>query len=91
LGKASHAFANFDGNSVVVFERGQLVVCKDGWQDVWDWDTHVLKPGHGCAKIKIFDLNMHELGLGRGEHTVEQDFGHGDVSGGGTNLAGALN
>jgi hypothetical protein len=63
----------------------------DGGRDIGNRDAHVFVPSHGGAKIEILDVNAHEFGGGRGEDTIEEDLGGGDVSSWGANLSGVLN
>ena len=53
-------------------------------------NAHVLKALHGGVEIEVGKVNGHELGTWRGDHTVEEAFGCGDVCGGSADFAGIV-
>lgn len=87
LGKTIHALADFDIYVAVVDERAEVVLVEDGFGDEGNGNHHVLIPVHGGIEVKIFDVHGHELGIGRGEDTVEEKFGGGEASSLGANIA----
>ena len=86
LGKAIHPFANFNVHTLGlgVHQVLQVVLVNDFlWNDVQGNAHKQLKSFHWGAQVKVFDVNAHESGIGSGDHTVEKDFGCGEVRGSG--------
>ena len=54
-------------------------------------NTHVFKSRHWIVEVKIGDVSGHKFGLGRGEHTVQQEFDGGEVGCGGADFTREVN
>ena len=52
---------------------------------------HALVGIHFCVQVEVLDVNGEEMGFWRAEDTVEQNFGHGHVSGLGGYTEGVVN
>jgi hypothetical protein len=87
LGKAVHAFTDFNKDPAIVDKRLELVVGHDARRDVHDGDVHVFKAFHWSVEVEVFDVNGHETSVGSGKDTVEEEFDGGDVGGGSADFA----
>jgi hypothetical protein len=74
-----------------VNNRRKVVLCHDVGGYVPDRDPHVLVPAHGIIKIKIFNVKGGKPGTRRGNDTVKEQFGSGEVSGFSGNFARIFN
>jgi len=80
LGKAIHAFADFDEYISVVCECCNVVFFHDVLWNYVDWDEHVLISFHFCFQVEVFAVEAEESCIGCGDEAVEEDFGSGHVS-----------
>jgi hypothetical protein len=53
--------------------------------------TCVLEPFHGGVEIEVGNVHCHELGVGCGDHTVEEALGGDNVSSGSADFARVVN
>jgi len=86
-----HALADFDHNVAIMDKGEQIVLCHDGGRNVTNGNTHVVKSRHWIIKVKIGDVGGQKFGLGRGEHTVQQEFDGGEVGCGGADFTREFN
>ena len=89
LWKAVHSFVYFEQHMVVVNERSKVELIKDAVGEVLEVDTNVFRAIHWSAKVKVFDVGAHELGIVR-NHRVDKYFDHGEVGSARRNGPGIL-
>jgi hypothetical protein len=91
LGKAVHAFADLDINVAVMDKGAEVVLVKNRFWNQGDRYHHVFIAIHGIVEIEILDVHGHELGVGGGEDTVEEEFGGGEAGGLGADITRVVN
>ena len=62
----------------------KVVVGDNVLWEVAEFEAHVFATGHGCVQIEIFDVDCHELYIGRGDDAVEEYFDGEEVDSGGS-------
>ena len=65
----------------------KVVVGDNVLWEVAEFEAHVFAMGHGCVQIKIFDVDCHELYIGRGGDAVEEYFDGEKLDSGGSTVA----
>jgi len=71
---------------VMMDERCQFVFFHDGVWDDRDGDAHVFVLFHGSVKIEVLQIGSHELGIGGGDHAIEEDFDGSEIGGLGADI-----
>jgi hypothetical protein len=89
LGKAVHAFADFEQDAAIDDEVGEFVLLNDEGGKKGDRRPHVFLVFHGGVEIEIFDIGAHPACIGRGDSAIDEQFDSGDLGarGGGDALA----
>lgn len=75
-----HALSNFDVDVAVFGDKREEIVLVDDflWNEL-DRELHVLIAFHGCAIVKILDIQDHEFGIWSRDGAVEETFGGGET------------
>ena len=74
LGKAIHAFSNFNKDIAIVNKRGNIALFHDGVRYLLNRYANVFIMVKGCSRIYIFEIGSHESGIGCQDYAVEEDF-----------------
>jgi len=75
LWEAIHAMLNLNIDMAMVDQAVKLVMVHDVVREHGHRDVHVsiVLGFHWCAKVKIFEVAHHALGIGHGDDAVEED------------------
>jgi hypothetical protein len=90
LREAIHPFADLNQYTIIVDNRGQVILSHDGRRNVPDVNPHVLVPVHGIVEVEILNVKGAESGTRGGNNTVEEELGCGQVGGFGGDIAWIL-
>lgn len=71
LGKAVHAFANFDVHVVIVHKLVEIVLIHNSGRKHVDWDSHVLVAFHRGSEIEVFEVGRDTFGAFGGDDTIK--------------------
>lgn len=77
LWQAVHATANLNIDETIVEERLQFALVDYVVGQHPGGNAHVFVAIHGRPEIKIFEIDGHELRVGSGEDTIEEQLGSG--------------
>ena len=61
LGKAVDTLVNAGKHVAIPGYGGEVIALLDGLWDVFQGYSHEFRGGHGCAKVKILNVNCHPL------------------------------
>ena len=87
LGKAVHAFVDFNIDIAFVDKGGKVVLLKDGLWDQGDREHHVFGTIEVGVQVEILNVHGHKQGVGSGNDAVKDEFGGGKASGFGAGIA----
>ena len=89
LGKAVHAFPNFDVDVSIVDKGGEVVLGHDGVGDDGDWDAHVgvVLGLHRRVQVEILEVAGHEAGVLCGDDAVQDGLDGGEIGRFGADVA----
>jgi hypothetical protein len=79
LGKAVHAFADFEEDAAVDDEVGEFVFFDDNGWEKGDRHPHVFLAFHGGVEIEILGVGAHSAGVWRRDGAVDEQFDSSDL------------
>ena len=92
LGKAIHAFSDFNvDKALVVGKFEEVVLVNDGLGNDFERDAHVFIAFHIVVEEEVFDVHSHEPSIGGGDSAVDDELGSDEAGCFCAHLKGVVN